>query len=151
MIRIFCGFSSRAIFWTTREDMGKAEIPAAPTMGLIFSFKNRFISFAKRTPPTVSNTKANKPIVMISRVSTLTKLSACMLKEIVMPRRSVIRLVRETCAVSDRLVRTPHSLIRLPNIKKPTRDTEEGAMNPTMKVTTIGKAIRMLFGTSAGL
>ena len=52
--RKFCLSSASPILCTTRADMGKAEIPAAPIMGLIFSFRNRFISFAIITPPTVS-------------------------------------------------------------------------------------------------
>lgn len=49
-----------AIFWMTLEDMGNAEIPAAPIMGLIFSFEKRFKNFASRTPPMESKTKAEK-------------------------------------------------------------------------------------------
>ena len=45
------------------------------------------------------------------------------------------------CAVSERLPNTPHSLNRLPNIRKPTRETEVGATRPATKVTTIGKII----------
>lgn len=36
MSRKFCGSSFRPILWMTREDIGKAEMPAAPIMGLIF-------------------------------------------------------------------------------------------------------------------
>ena len=95
----------------------------------------------------VSKIKAKSPIAMISRVSVLTKLSACILKEIVMPRNRVIRLARVFCAVSDMVPRTPHSRIRLPNMRKPTRETLVGAMRPTINVTTIGNAIRTLLET----
>ena len=56
-------------FYIGMEDMGKAEIPAPPTIGLIFFFRNRFRNFANRTPPIVSITKANRPIAMIISVS----------------------------------------------------------------------------------
>ena len=78
---------------------------------------------------------------MIIRVWTVTNCSARMEKEIVIPRRRVIRLARVCWAVSERLFKQPHSRIRFPNIKKPTRDTEAGATRPAMKVTMIGKAI----------
>ena len=91
----------------------------------------------------VSITNANRPITMIMIVWKVTKFSACILKEIVIPRSSVIKFARLFCAVSDMVPRTPHSRIRLPNIRKPTRATEVGAIMPTTIVTTIGNAIRI--------
>ena len=89
---IFPGSSFWAIFCTTLADMGNAEIPAAPIIGLIFSLRNRFNILANSTPPMVSNTKAIRPIPMIISVSTLTNASARMLKEIVIPSSRVIKL-----------------------------------------------------------
>ena len=75
-----------------------------------------------------------------------------MLKEMVIPRSRVIRLAREVWAVSERFPRTPHSRSRLPNIRKPTKDTEAGEISPTRKVTIIGKRILVVFVTGlAGL
>ena len=88
---------------------------------------------------------------MTSRVSNLTKSSAFMLNEIVMPSSRVIRLVRGPCAVSDKFCRTPHSLIKLPNIRHPTKDAEEGAISPTIIVTMIGNRMRVLLDTEPGL
>ena len=57
------GSASSPSFWITLEDMGNAEIPAAPTMGFILFFENRLMNFASRHPPTVSNIKAKIIIV----------------------------------------------------------------------------------------
>jgi hypothetical protein len=81
------------------------------------------------TPPIVSNMKANKPNTMILIVSTDTKTSAFMLADMVIPKSKVIRFAKEFCAVSDRDLKTPHSLIRFPNIKNPTKDTDAGALS----------------------
>ena len=89
-------------------------------------------------------------MTMIRRVFKVTKASACMLKEMVIPRSSVIRLARAFWAVSDSVPKTPHSRSRFPNIKKPTSATEVGAISPTIKVTTMGKAILTLRDTWPG-
>ena len=44
----------------TRADIGNAEIPQAPIIGFTFFLVNRFIIFAKSTPPTVSKMNATK-------------------------------------------------------------------------------------------
>ena len=67
-----------------------------------------------------------------------------------MPKSSVIRFARSVCAASDKLFNTPHSLSRFPNIKKPTNATDAGAINPTIIVVTMGKAIRMALDTLPG-
>ena len=128
MSKWFCGSASWPSFCTTLADMGKAEIPAAPTIGFIFFFKNRFKSLANITPPTVSNTKANRPRLIISSVTGVKKSSAFMLNAIVMPSSRVMRFESTLLAVSERLLSTPHSLIRLPNIKKPTSAMDAGAI-----------------------
>jgi len=84
---------------------------------------------------------------MMSRVSNRTKASARMLKEMVMPSSSVMRLAREVCAVSERLPSTPHSRSRLPNIRNPTRETDAGEIRPTRKVTIMGNRIRVVLVT----
>ena len=63
----------------------------------------------------------------IMMVCTVTNWSARMEKAMVMPSSSVMRLAKSFCAVSDRRLSTPHSRMRLPNIRKPTRETEAGA------------------------
>ena len=77
-----------------------------------------------------------------------------MLKEIVIPRSRVIRFARIFWAVSDMVPRTPHSRIRFPNIRNPTRATDAGATSPATNVTMIGKAIlvnRLTFPGSYGM
>ena len=74
-----------------------------------------------------------------------------MLNEMVMPSSSVMSLARTFCAVSERLPRQPHSRRRLPNIKKPTSDTDMGAIKPAITVTRMGKQMRSLRETLRGL
>ena len=74
-----------------------------------------------------------------------------MLKEIVSPRSSVIRFASTFWAVSDRVPSTPHSRIRLPNIRNPTRATDWGAASPTRKVVSMGNAIRIPLDTVPGV
>ena len=77
----------------TRADMGKAEMPAAPIMGLIFRRgMNRFSALTNSTPTTVSSTKATRPRHRIISVSTRTNWSARMEKEMVTPSSRVMRL-----------------------------------------------------------
>ena len=68
-----------------------------------------------------------------------------------MPSRMVIRLARTFWAVSDRESRTPHSRIRLPNIRKPISATASGATRPTMTVTTMGNRILVVLETGLPL
>ena len=125
-------------------------MPAAPIMGLIFFLENRLRNLANSTPPAVSKMNATSPRPMIISVSTLKKYSACIFVAIVIPRKIVTRLASTFCAVSERLSSTPHSRIRLPNIKKPTSATLRGATNPAMTVMMIGKRMRVVFETSLG-
>ena len=141
MSRKFCGSSASPILWITRADIGKAEMPAAPIIGFIFFFEKRLISFAKSTPPTVSNMNATRPSAIIRRVSFLMNLSACICVAMVMPSRSVMRFARTFCAVSESESSTPHSRSRLPNMRKPMSETLFGAMMPTIIVSIIGKSI----------
>ena len=87
---------------------------------------------------------------MIITVCTLMKLSAFMLAEMVMPSSRVIRLASSFCAVWDRFSSTPHSRIRLPNMRKPTRLTEAGATRPATNVTPMGKSSRVIRLTLLG-
>ena len=59
----------------------------------------------------------------------------------VSPRKIVMRFASTFCAVSEREFRTPHSRIKLPNIKNPTRLTDAGATTPATTVVRIGKRI----------
>ena len=60
-------------------------------------------------------------------------------------------MVKVSLALLDRLSKTPHSLIKLPNIKKPTSDTDSGARSPATIVIAIGKIIFVPFETCFGL
>ena len=57
------------------------------------------------------------------------------------PKSSVMRFASVFCAVSEREFVTPHSRMRFPNIRKPTRATDFGATMSAMIVTRIGKSI----------
>ena len=59
------------------------------------------------------------------------------------PSSRVMRLARSFWAVSERVFSTPHSRIRLPNIKKPTSATDEGATSPATADTRMGKRMRV--------
>ena len=131
----------------TLADIGNAEIPAAPTIGLIFTFLNRFRNLAKSTPPMVSMTNATSPKAMIMRVWRFQNWSAVILTEMVSPRRIETRLTSSFCAELLSLSRTPHSLRRLPNIRNPTRGREAGAMNPATTMMMIGNRILVSFET----
>src|SRR5574344_1723525 len=148
---MFDGSSLSAIFCTTRADIGNAEIPAAPIIGLIFFLRKRLMNFANNTPPIESSMNAASPSAMMSNVSAETNCSACMLNETLMPRSRVIKFVRAVRAVSASESSTPHSRTRLPNMRKPTSDTEAGAMSPVIMVTTTGNAMRTPFDTSLPL
>ncbi len=82
--------------------MGNAEIPAAPIMGLIFSFRNKFMIFASITPEKVSKMNAQSPSPIIIRVWTVMKFSAFIVNAMVMPKNSVTRFVSTSFAVSVR-------------------------------------------------
>ena len=69
----------------------------------------------------------------------------------VMPRKMVIRFARGPWAVRDRFSSRPHSRIRLPNIKKPTRAMESGAISPAIRVTIMGNKIFVVLDTDLGL
>ncbi|MPM33314.1 hypothetical protein SDC9_79887 [bioreactor metagenome] len=94
---------------------------------------------------------ATSPNPIIVNVSKVTKNSAFIFDAIVIPNNKVTKLANSFCAVCDSLSKTPHSLIKFPNIKNPTRDTAVGAINPAIIVTTIGKSILVVFDTDAGL
>ena len=116
-------------------------MPAAPIMGLIFCLANRLYTLATSTPPMVSNTKATSPSARIIRVCRFKKYSACILDATVSPSSRVMRFASTFCAVSDRLSSTPHSRMRLPNIKKPTSATLRGTNSPATMVIMMGNRI----------
>ena len=128
-------------------------MPAAPIMGLIFFPSGRKIlkSFAIRTPPIVSKINANKPSPKISSVPTLQISAAFMVNATVIPRSNVTKFAKIFCAVSDKLSKTPHSLIKLPNIKKPIRAAAPGAIKPVIIVTKMGNKILVSLETALGL
>ena len=116
----------------TRADIGKAEIPAAPTIGLTFlSFgRKRLRIFAVMTPPAVSRTKAMRPMPMMASVPRLTNLSPVIAAEIEKPRSIVTMLAISFCAACERRSVTPLTRSTLPNMTKPSSATEAGAMRP---------------------
>ena len=74
--------------------MGTAETPAEPIRGLIFSFKNRFITFTVSIPPTVQTAKSARPRPKMNRGFQLRNLSACMVAPTEMPRNMVTIFMR---------------------------------------------------------
>lgn len=133
--------SSSAIFCTTRADMGKAEIPAAPIMGFIFSLLKILSSFASITPPIVSTINAISPSPIISSVLNWRNSAAFILEATVIPKNRVITFASTFCAVSESELSTPHSRIRLPNMRKPISASASGANSATIIVTMMGKRI----------
>ncbi len=91
-------FSAFPMRWITLADMGKADIPAAPTMGLIFFLRKRFNNFAASTPAAVSRMKATRPKVMTSSVTGCTNLSPVIVAEMERPRSRVTRFASSFCA-----------------------------------------------------
>ena len=67
------------------------------------------------------------------------------------PSSSEMRLASTFCAVSESESSTRHSRSRLPNIRKPTSATLLGAAMPAMKVTKMGKRMRVVREMLAGL
>ena len=102
---------------------------------------------ANSTPPAVSKMNATRPRPRISRVSGRRNCSACIWQAMVMPSRMVIRLASTCWAVSDRESSTPHSRMRLPNIRKPTSATDAGATSPATTVIRMGKRMRVILET----
>ena len=78
-------------------------------------------------------------------------MSAVIWPATVRPSTMVMRFARMFCAVSLRVFSTPHSRSRLPNIRKPTSETDIGAMKPAMIVTMMGKQMRSERETCLGL
>ena len=82
------------------------------------------------------------------KVEEFKNLSALIWKAIVIPRKIVIKLAKTFCAVSEIELRTPHSRIRLPNIKKPISETDSGATTPAIAVIMMGNRILVSLETS---
>ena len=68
-----------------------------------------------------------------------------------MPSTRVIRLASSFWALAERLPNTPHSRIRLPNMRKPISSALLGAMVPATTVTKMGNKIRVVPETALGL
>ena len=88
------------------------------------------------------------PMPMIMRVERLMNLSPVMVAEMVKPRRMVTMLASSFWADWERRSVTPLTRSRLPNMRKPSRATEAGAMIPASRVTAMGKTMRSRRGTS---
>ena len=63
----------------------------------------------------------------------------------------VTRLASTFCAVSDSEFSTPHSRIRLPNIRKKISSADPGATNAAIIRITMGNRIFVRLLTAAGL
>ena len=135
--------SSRAIFCTTRLAIGKAEIPQAPSIGfsLLSFFRNRFKNFAKRTPQTISPTKAIRPRSIIERVWRCKNSFPRIEAPTERPKSKVTMFAISFCADFVIFSKMPLSFIRLPSIKKPISGEACGTIMLTMMVVSIGKAI----------
>ena len=84
----------------------------------------------------------------MASVSRFRNLSACICMATVMPSSSVMRFAMTFCAVSESERSTPHSRMRLPNMRKPTSETDLGATKPAIIVTNTGNMILTIWGTS---
>ena len=84
----------------------------------------------------------------MTMVSILINCAAVICPAIEMPRKMVTRFASTFCAVSERESSTPHSRMRLPNIKNPTSETAVGAKIPAMSVMMIGNRIRVVLETA---
>src|SRR5690606_28192858 len=131
----------------TRADMGKAEIPAAPIIGLTFRGRNRLRSLANKTPPAVSKIKAKRPIPRIMMVFQVKNFSATMVDPMVIPSSRVTRMETSCWVAWVSLTRTPHSRMRLQAMKQPNRATLFGAMDRATSVTMLGKRNRVVLET----
>ena len=110
-------------------------------------FKNRFINFAKSTPPAVPNPNAITPITNILSVSGVRNVSAVAVAPTDMPKRIVTIFISSFCTVLLSLSTTPLSRNRLPSISEPTSGAALGTSSATKSVTTIGNTIFSTFFT----
>ena len=149
MMMKFVGSSASAIFATTRPDIGNAEMPQAPIIGLIFFFTTRFTALANSTPPAVSKMKATRPSPSTIPTSTIRNFSADIVEPIVIPSSNVTRLASSFWAELDSRSTTPLTLIRLPNIRLPIKATEIGAIMPAISVIIIGNSTSAVLDTGS--
>ena len=139
--RKLAGLARWPSFWLTRAAIGTAETPAEPISGLIFSLRKRFMNLASSTPPALPQPKAKMPIAMILMVCQVRKVLAVAVAPTQTPRKMVTMFISSFWAVLSRRSVTPHSCIRLPSIRQPTRGAAEGTSRATKMVTTKGKMI----------
>ena len=116
-------------------------MPAAPTMGLIFSLRNRFRSLANMTPPTESMMKPMRPRPMMMSVSNCRNSLYSIFTETHRPKRMEMRFTSSFWAEAESELSTPHSRRRLPNMRKPTSGRDTGAMRPATTQMVTGKRI----------
>ena len=148
-------FFLSAIFWMTRRAHRGRRDPRPADHRVDFLPGRReegSKSFANRTPPIVSKIKANSPRAMISSVPQFRNLSACIWKEIVTPRKIVIRLASRplrSLGGGSHACRTRGSGCRTSK-KKPTSAAEVRAIRLAINVTMIGNRIRVGLETACG-
>jgi hypothetical protein len=121
--------------------MGTAETPAPPIMGLIFSFKKRFMILARTTPAAAALAKETTPRMRTSRVLGWRKFCAGIAAPMARVRKMVMRSTKVVCAVWLSLSVTPHSLKRFPSMKQPIRGAEVGTSRMTIMDVIKGKTI----------
>ena len=145
----FVGSSLSAILAITRPAIGNAEIPQAPIIGLILLGLIILYSFAKRTPPAVSNTNATAPNAIIKATSKVKNLSADIVPPITIPNNKVTRLANSFCAQLERFSTQPATFRRLPNIKLPINATDIGATIPAITTIIIGNKNLVVLDTGS--
>ena len=138
---MFSGSASMPSRWLTRAAMGTAETPAEPIRGLILAPGNRFMILAMSTPEAVPMEKAMAPRKSMPRVEGMRNFSVLIWAPTPRPRKMVTMLSRAFWAVVDSRSTTPHSRIRLPNMKKPMSGAAEGSRTTHSPRTTSGKTI----------
>ena len=80
----------------------------------------------------------------------MTNHSAFILKLTLRPSSRVTRFASSCWADWLRLSSTPHSRMRLPNMRKPMSSALLGATAPAMMVTKMGNRMRVVFDTALG-
>ena len=134
------GSSSLPSLCTMREAIGKAEMPAAPTIGFIFFLENRFRNLAKNTPPHGVKHEAdkaeNQDEQRIPGHEQL-RLHAEGDGEAKQQRYEIGQLVLGALAQAVK-----HAALadEVPNMRKPMSSALLGATVPAIMVTKIGRA-----------
>ncbi len=126
---------------TTRAESGTAETPAAPTSGLIFSVRNKFMNLANNTPPAVAMANDNAPSPKICSDWERKNVSACVLAPTEKPSKIVTMSIIAVRAVLASRSVTILSFSRLPKNSMPNSTIAPGAISVQIKKAATGKII----------